>query len=589
MIRPHKDSDGRWTGHGLVRLVLGFLVLGPGGLPAQPVPPELPELPDISWSFPGDMDGDGYRSDRFRRGTDCNDQDASIYPGAEERCDGVDQDCDGEIDEDAGTIFYPDADGDGWGVSGPGEPLCTPVPGFSEVAGDCDDGDRATHPGALELMDAQDQNCNGYVDETAVMPVAELERVVSAAPRVLGDVNGDGFDDFVVGGNPASLFLGGPGLAEDLDSNGWTARFDTTVCGGQSGTFMPVGDLNGDGYDDFGYLCRPGSSHEAAFLNLYAGRPVFADFDLSQITSRLVAQGEDQVITTVAGWTGDLNGDGYDDLLLGLPDESSREAGGGRVVLHFGGETWWPLDTAAMDGDVAITGWAGQHLGQAVENVGDLDHDGQDEIAVIDGPEGGRQRIYLFKAFGDSGEDYTSDDAAAVLYSSTHDSGLWISFAGDLSGDGVDDLVMGDGYTLFMALSEGDAWYLEGFMAPFEAVGEVQYLLAMEDPEWVHTLAFRSGGDINGDGQDDLLLGAWGGHTTEAVAYGAVSVILGVPTIVEASSWPSPSGAAGMCTTEYCLLGSTGSFDGGGDFDGDGFSDFLVGGLTDSTGVVFGY
>src|SRR5262249_8608794 len=81
-----------------------------------------------------DADGDGYNSS-----VDCNDNNASIHPGATEICDGIDEDCDGVLDNG-----FPDADGDG----------------YASCGGDCNDNNAAVHPGATEVCNGIDDNCN---------------------------------------------------------------------------------------------------------------------------------------------------------------------------------------------------------------------------------------------------------------------------------------------------------------------------------------------------------------------------------------------------------------------------------------------
>jgi hypothetical protein len=103
---------------------------------------------------------------------DCDDTNASVHPGAIEVCDpnNTDEDCNGIADDaDASaagkTLFYTDADGDGFGT-GPGTPRCHPSGALmAMVTGDCDDGSAATHPGAVEVCsDVVDNDCNGAAD-----------------------------------------------------------------------------------------------------------------------------------------------------------------------------------------------------------------------------------------------------------------------------------------------------------------------------------------------------------------------------------------------------------------------------------------
>lgn len=96
---------------------------------------------------------------------DCDDTDPQIAPGAAEICDGVDQDCDGEIDEELPTrTLYRDADGDGYGTA-ESTIACGAPPGYADATGDCDDASATIHPGAVETCNGVDEDCDAMVDE----------------------------------------------------------------------------------------------------------------------------------------------------------------------------------------------------------------------------------------------------------------------------------------------------------------------------------------------------------------------------------------------------------------------------------------
>ncbi|MCP4868921.1 MAG: hypothetical protein GY898_09395 [Proteobacteria bacterium] len=116
-----------------------------------------------------DKDGDGFPEE-----LDCNDLNDTVNPGTPELCDGEDNDCDGEIDEDVtegDTPGYLDADGDGdgFGDSDSEEFFCGELPdGYVLTPGDCDDGDPAVNPDAVEdCTDGIDNDCDGEVDESS--------------------------------------------------------------------------------------------------------------------------------------------------------------------------------------------------------------------------------------------------------------------------------------------------------------------------------------------------------------------------------------------------------------------------------------
>jgi len=129
-------------------------------------------------SRPTDADRDGFDAE-----ADCDDGDASAHPDAEEVCDGIDNDCDGEVDEAVITEWYADQDGDGFGDDASGTGDCDPGEGFVLVSGDCDDTDATINPDASETCDDIDQDCDGEVDD-------------GAEPATwYADADGDGYGD----------------------------------------------------------------------------------------------------------------------------------------------------------------------------------------------------------------------------------------------------------------------------------------------------------------------------------------------------------------------------------------------------------
>jgi hypothetical protein len=170
--------------------------------------------------------GDGWVEDD----SDCDDSDPEVNPSADERCNGVDDDCDGAVDEDDAvdaSAVYPDADGDGYGdAEAKGIACCACPSGYVTDSSDCDDADASIHPGADERCDGVDDDCDGTVDEDDAID----------ATTWYADADSDGYGDASVS------------LTTCLAASGWV--LDDTDCDDSDASVHPGADEHCDGVDD---------------------------------------------------------------------------------------------------------------------------------------------------------------------------------------------------------------------------------------------------------------------------------------------------------------------------------------------------
>lgn len=129
-----------------------------------------------------DADQDGYSVP-----SDCNDADPSINPGASEICNGVDDNCDGKVDENVSLLtWYRDQDGDRWGDARSTYSACLQPSGFVSASRDCNDNDPRMNPGQAEFCDGKDNDCDGTVDEE----VADCNDQIACTVDICDGTNG---------------------------------------------------------------------------------------------------------------------------------------------------------------------------------------------------------------------------------------------------------------------------------------------------------------------------------------------------------------------------------------------------------------
>ncbi|MEC7987974.1 MAG: putative metal-binding motif-containing protein, partial [Myxococcota bacterium] len=145
-------------------------------------------LENIETDVNTDVDADG-----FHIGEDCDDTNETINPAATEMCDGVDNNCDGVVDENVTIVIYEDSDGDGYGNAASQMDACEVLPGYASNGTDCNDEESKAFPGNLEVCDGVDNDCNGAMDDE------DLNLDLNSAFIYYIDLDGDGYGNSETG------------------------------------------------------------------------------------------------------------------------------------------------------------------------------------------------------------------------------------------------------------------------------------------------------------------------------------------------------------------------------------------------------
>ncbi len=411
---------------------------------------------------------------------DCDDLDATISPDAAEVCDMVDNDCDGDVDMDDDNVDltdavdgYLDLDGDGFGDEFLGTTaVCAGAVGYAEVGGDCDDGAIAVNPDAEEVCgNGIDDNCNGSPDACGLDGQTGVGDAAAALTGVagdylgfslaVGDFNGDTVDDILMGEYLGHSAYGGAFVVyggvsyQDLDvSTEYDASFTSnTGTYNYLGKEVTSGDWNGDGYDDIA-LAEYGT--DSAWISYgsasgWSGETLTGDMDAQLVDAA------DYYLGYSLQDIGDMNGDGISDLFLGAYGATSSDYGKGRAYVFFGTTSGWSGAVDASDNaDMVITNDQNATYDYFANNSrqvsgGDFDGDGTNDLAIgANGDDtvyssGGRAFVFMGSTSAGGAVGSFGADTIFDTDSTTSDSYLGSSLAavGDVNGDGYEDLAIG--------------------------------------------------------------------------------------------------------------------------------------------------
>ena len=570
-------------------------------------------------------DGDG---DGIPTALDCDDTDASTYPGATELCDDIDNDCDGVVDEGY------DSDGDGvktcQGDCVDSDPSISPLaaeisydgidqdcsgadeddldgdgyPAREAGGTDCDDTDPAVYPGVEEIpYDGIDQDCaRGDLNDL------DGDGVIGAAA---GGEDCDDTDASVFPGNP-ELDLGTDGIDNDCDGEDGTTfsmgdapisvlgMINSYGYSSLTGNSMITCDVDGDALADL-VVAVPFGGYYAGAVSIWLGAE-----QASWSTDMNPYSGADIVIedpgvatagTMFLGFglvCGDFNGDGAQDLGVGRGEisySSTTYNSDFSVYLFFGG-TIWDSSLSSADADVELVYELGVPSGQPTVispdlRALDLDGDGVDELVVDMDPtytssgvvyqmtnaDGLLWRLDLADAVGQNLD--MADVVAGKLTPAGDGTVTDLQILPDLGGDGLPDVLVGQGLYV-----DEDADLVAGHLGWLDSAtsGDLTdsadaSLVGNDEDE----LGYRSLlGDFDGDGNTDLLVSAIlrdNGSTTNAGALYLISDFAvgltgtaGDPEVV-ADAWLLGEDTSGLLGTRLASMG---------DINGDGAEDVLV-------------
>ena len=534
---------------------------------------------------------------------DCDDTDPAVHPGATDCANGLDDDCDGEVDP-AGAptpgIWHPDGDGDGYGDYASTVQACEQPADAVDDATDCDDREPEVHPGADELCNERDDDCDGVVDEDAVdvgtwttdedgdgWGVEGTEVIACEQPDLTAAQAGD-CDD----ADPEAHPEASPGCdGRDLDCDGAIDNdadldgYSDAACGGDD-----CDDGDATVHPDAEEICGDGVVNDCESTSAEALALCWEDMSLEDSLAQIVGgQGNADCGYSVAGGT-DFNADGWPDVFVGAPGWASDE-----LVINagFAGLFYGPISGsfAITDADVSVRGevgggW-GDFVGRAVGFPGDVDGDGAQDLLLSSGDASGLEfgAAHLFYGPITGALLISEADAKLTGEPPLGELGEAMAGAGDVNGDGCADLILGDDH-LYSSAERGVSYLVYGPVSGAGSLAEADATIEGASDGDHAGCAVASAGDVDGDGLDDLLVGAYlhDDASGAGVHHGMACLFLG-PVSGELTLDDADASLVGEGPGDWAGVAVASASD----LDGDGLADILIGASQEEAPVVAAY
>ncbi|SOD22535.1 integrin alpha [Nitrosomonas ureae] len=342
-----------------------------------------------------------------------------------------------------------------------------------------------------------------------------------------GDINGDGFDDVIIGAHGADL--NGSSYVVFGKATGFEAAINLSSLDGKNGFRLDgrayeysshavsgAGDVNGDGFDD---LIIGASRGVYQPYNSYVVFGKASEFNPAMNLSNLDGENGFQLLgggSSVSS-AGDINGDGFDDVIIGDPNSQYQWSGyegewytGGASYVIFGKASVFDstLNVSTLDGEngFSITGGGNDFIGASISTAGDINGDGFDDLII--GSDGRASNYVVFGKASAFSANLSANDFDGNHGFSIKGEAIRVSDAGDVNGDGYDDLIVGSGFASYVIF--GKASYFESIVDLSTLNGRNGFNLKGVELDDHSGSSVSGAGDVNGDGYADLIIGASG-------------------------------------------------------------------------------